>query len=89
MNRLRGTFLAGLLVAATAVGSPAQTITSFDDPSAGTASGQGTIAVAINTAGTTTGAYIDKNNVGHGFMRTSKAKYTSFDAPGKGSTTEA
>ena len=58
MKGLNNSFLAGLLLAATAVASSAQTITSFDDPSAGTASGQGTIAVDINTGGTTTGAYI-------------------------------
>ena len=71
MNGLKATFLAGLLVAAAAVASSAQTITQFDDPHAGTASGQWTVAVTINTAGTTTGAYIDSSNVGHGFMRTS------------------
>ena len=69
---LKGAFLTGLIVAAAAVTAPAQTVTSFDDPNAGTASGQGTIAVDINTGGTITGAYIDKDNVGHGFLRTSK-----------------
>jgi len=38
---------AGLLVATAAVAAPAQTIISFDDPHAGTASGQGTVAGSV------------------------------------------
>src|SRR5260370_35218310 len=82
MNGLKGTFLAGLLVAAAAVASSAQTIIQLDDPNAGTASGQGTAAVAINTAGTITGGYVDKNKVGHGFVRIASGVYTTFNAPG-------
>jgi hypothetical protein len=48
------------------------TITTFDAPGAGTGPGQGTAAFtgATNPAGATTGAYIDSNNVLHGFLRT-------------------
>jgi len=48
------------------------TITTFDAPGAGTGAGQGTAVFtgATNPAGATTGAYIDSNNVFHGFLRT-------------------
>ena len=61
--------LLALTLVLPAIAAPAQTIIQLDDPNAGTASGQGTAAVAINTAGTITGGYVDKNNVGHGFVR--------------------
>ena len=67
-NLVTRTLLALTLVLS-AIAAPAQTIIQLDDPNAGTASGQGTAAVAINTAGTITGGYVDKNNVGHGFVR--------------------
>ena len=47
-------------------------ITTFDAPGAGTGPGQGTAAFsgATNPGGATTGAYLDSNNVFHGFLRT-------------------
>jgi hypothetical protein len=80
---LTGMLIAGLFLAAAAVAAPAPTtIISLDDPNAGTAARQGTAAVAINTAGTITGGYIDRNNVGHGFVRSASGVYTTFNAPG-------
>ena len=79
---MKATFLAGLLLAGVAVAASAQTITSLNDPSAGTAAGQGPVAVVINATGVITGAYIDRNTIGHGFIRTAAGKYTNFSAPG-------
>jgi hypothetical protein len=45
--------------------------TIIDDPAAGTGPSQGTFPTAINSAGAITGYYLDKNNVNHGFLRTS------------------
>ena len=45
-------------------------ITVFEDPSAGRASGQGTVGYGINDAGAVTGYYLDANNVYHGFLLT-------------------
>lgn len=63
-------------------GQDTATITTFDEPNAGTGSGQGTVANAINQAGTVTGYYIDSTNMGHGFIRASDGTFTSFDANG-------
>jgi hypothetical protein len=64
------------------------TLTEFDAPGAGTAPHRGTIPLSINTAGTIAGAY-DTGSAQtvthwHGFVRTAKGKFTSFDAPGAG-----
>jgi hypothetical protein len=48
---------------------PFGTITTFDAPGAGTASGQGTIPETPNQFGVITGQYIDANNVHFGFLR--------------------
>jgi len=54
------------------VRAPNGTITTFDAPDAGTATGsyEGTIPLAINAAGEITGAYFDSNYVLHAFLRT-------------------
>jgi hypothetical protein len=57
----------------------------FTDPGEGTGNGQGTTGFSINSAGDTTGWYIDANNAYHGWVRTSKGVLTSFDVPGDGS----
>ena len=44
-------------------------ITKFDVRGAGTGSGQGTLATNLSPAGAIKGAYIDKGNVIHGFLR--------------------
>jgi hypothetical protein len=74
--------LLALTLVLSAIAAPAQTIIhQLDDPNAGTASGQGTAAVAINTGGTITGGYVDKNNVGHGFVRSASGVATPPPAP--------
>src|SRR5579864_2696919 len=54
----------------------------FDAPGAGTSRGQGTIAAAINAAGTVSGAYIDANFASHGFVRAANGSFATFDPPG-------
>jgi hypothetical protein len=61
----------------------------IDAPGAGESSGQGTgcfaytdCSVLINNSGVVTGYYLDANNVFHGFARSPKGAYTSFDVPG-------
>lgn len=56
----------------------------FDAPNAGDGWGLGTIAYAINTAGSVTGTAADNSHVYHGFVRLSAGKITGFDAPGAG-----
>lgn len=63
-------------------GAPA--IIQFDAPGAGTAIYQGTLAYAVNEAGTTAGFYIDANGARHAFVRTGDGTITTFDAPGAG-----
>ena len=66
------------------VRAPDGTITTFDAPGAGTASGQGTYTWAINPAGTTVGASLDNNGVYHALIRTADGKITLYDIPGAG-----
>jgi hypothetical protein len=54
-------------------------ITSFDVPGAGTGEDQGTLATAVNAAGTITGYYIDSNSIGHGFVRSQAGSFVTFD----------
>jgi hypothetical protein len=63
------------------------TIITIDAPGAGTASGQGTEANAINPAGTVTGWYLDANNTYYSFLRTPNGKLITFSPPGAGSGT--
>src|SRR5436309_7993775 len=63
---------------------PQPTITTFDAPGAGTGPGQGTIAFAINPAGTSAGYFNDATGVFHGFLRTPDGAITTFDIPGAG-----
>jgi hypothetical protein len=70
-----------LVVCALALGisATAQTIITFDPPGSVL-----TEAIAINNSGTITGAYLDANNLAHGFVRSSNGAITSFDVPGQG-----
>jgi hypothetical protein len=73
-------------------------ITTFDAPGAGSGlqppvmghpellSGQGTIATAVNDAGTTIGYFFDSKNVKHGFVRDKLGAFVVFDFPGSGGT---
>src|SRR5262245_1467351 len=60
------------------------TITTFDGPGAGTDPGQGTIAFAINPAGTISGRYADSAGAIHAILRFANGAIISFDAPGAG-----
>jgi hypothetical protein len=60
------------------------TIITFDVPGAGTATGQGTLPIGIVQGNWISGAYIDGNNVYHGFLRTPWGMFIKFDAPGAG-----
>ncbi len=40
----------------------------------------------INPAGVITGSYADTSSVNHGFLRTPDGKFTTFDAPGAGTS---
>ena len=44
-------------------------ITTFEAPGAGNGTYQGTLAQAVNSAGSIAGYYIDTNGVEHGFLR--------------------
>src|SRR5262249_33974725 len=63
---------------------PQPTIITFDAPGAGTGPGQGTIAFAINPAGTISGRYADAGTAIHAIVRTPDGAITTFDAPGAG-----
>jgi len=59
-------------------------IISFDAPGADTKPGDfnGTYAMSINLWGAVTGAYQDSNNTFHGFLRSPRGAFTTFQAPG-------
>jgi hypothetical protein len=42
---------------------------------------EGTVLLAMNLSGETTGAYFDSSHVAHGFLRTASGSITEFDAP--------
>ena len=60
----------------------------FDAPGADTTagSGNGTFPNSVNDAGAITGHYTDAHNVNHGFLRSPGGKFTTFEAPGAGTT---
>jgi hypothetical protein len=71
--------------------APDSTITPVDVPGAGTGTFQGTNAAefmpafgGINPAGTITGFYADANSVYHGYIRTARGNFVTFDVPGAG-----
>ena len=72
----------GLRVSANA--GTTTTITTFDAPGAGTASGQGTFANGMNTSGIIVGFIRDPNAARHGFLRASNGNFTMFDDPAAG-----
>ncbi|MGB6112321.1 MAG: hypothetical protein WBG35_14440, partial [Acidobacteriaceae bacterium] len=64
------------------------TLQTFEVPGAGTGTDQGTscpgCASGLNQWGAIAGTYTDSNNVYHGFLRSPKGEFTTFDAPGAG-----
>jgi len=68
---------------------PHGTIITFDAPGVGPGGGdnsEGTHASSINPAGAITGSYDDAENVSHGFLREPDGKFTTFEAPGAGTS---
>lgn len=67
-------------------------LTTFDAPGAGTGPNapgcgftcQGTYAFSINAEGVIVGYHIDSGFVVHGFVRTARGAFTTFDVPGAG-----
>ena len=68
----------------TALLRPAPKIITFDAPGSGTGPGQGTIAFAINPAGTISGRYADASGAIHAIIRSPDGGIITFDAPGAG-----
>jgi len=69
------------------VRAPDGTITTFDVSAAGTGAFQGTLAsgfLGISPDGRIAGAYVDANNVNHGFLRAPDGTIITFDVPGVG-----
>jgi probable HAF family extracellular repeat protein len=62
--------------------------TTLDDPSAGTSSGQGTLANGINASDQIAGTYIDSSGNYHGFLY-SKGTWTTLDDPSAVGNTSA
>jgi len=65
------------------------TVTSFDPPGSVNTIGfafNNQVPVGINPAGEITGSYIDASFASHGFLRSAKGSFTSFDPPGSIST---
>jgi hypothetical protein len=59
-------------------------IETFDAPGAGSipGSGQGTVAYSINAEGAIAGQFQDEKYRYHGFLRSPRGKFTTFDIPG-------
>jgi hypothetical protein len=64
------------------------TFTSIDPPGAGVASGYGSEGIAIAPNGAVTGFYVGSSNAFHAYVRTPDGKFTTFDAPGAGSSSQ-
>ncbi len=62
-------------------------LTTIDDPSAGSPSGQGTYAFGINDFGEIVGEYFDSSGVNHGYLRDIWGHFTTIDVPNSVSTT--
>jgi hypothetical protein len=77
-----------LLILATALSAHAQRIITLDAPGADLTPGDynGTFPSAVNIEGAVTGYYEDSTFVYHGFIRTPKGDYVTFEAPGADTT---
>jgi hypothetical protein len=67
-----------------APGAGNNTVPGFYATPAGVLGGQGTYGISINPAGAISGAYIDKENVMHGFLRSPDGRFTTIDDPNAG-----
>ena len=70
------------------VRSPDGKVKTFDVPGAGTGTDQGTgcpgCALGLNQLGAIAGIYSDAHSVNHGYLRSPKGEFATFDAPGAG-----
>jgi len=66
--------------------TPGGTITTFNAPGAGDASGsyEGTVPYMIGSSGALVGFYVDTSLVEHGFLLTPYGTFTAIDVPGAG-----
>lgn len=64
----------------------AQKIITFNVPGANLAANSGTFPNGINNEGTIAGSDLDSNEVYHGFLRTPKGDFITFEAPGADTT---
>jgi len=80
-----GAFILCLALLALALGRTASAqqprVIAFDAPGA-----TATVPDGLTLTGTIVGYYLDENFVAHGFLRTPDGHFTSFDAPGAGTT---
>jgi hypothetical protein len=67
-------------------GAGSETVSGFFPTAIGVLGGQGTYPISINPAGAISGAYIDSNNVIHGFLRHPDGKFTTIDDPYAGTS---
>jgi hypothetical protein len=85
---LRGCIATAFVTFAVAAITPAlagsNQLVTFDVPGAGTATGQGTYAAAINGKSVITGHYVDGGGVSHGFIGSATGTISTFDAPDAG-----
>src|SRR5437899_7239170 len=65
------------------------TITTFDAPGAGTAAGQGTIAVGVNLSGAITGYSLDTDSARHCTPRAHAGSLTRFAGTARGTCSES
>jgi hypothetical protein len=62
----------------------AQTFTTFDVSGEGKGKNQGTVPVALNSAGVVVGFYVDASNANHAFVRAANGTITTFNVTGAG-----
>jgi hypothetical protein len=75
-----------LLFAAAVTSAPAQTAKSFEVTGSGSAAGQGTEVLGINSAGTLVGTFLDSGSVYHAFTRTKAGVVTVYTDPNGGTS---
>jgi len=86
LSKVQQTLYIGLcaLFLSSVVSAQEGRIITFDAPGADTNPGDnnGTYPSGVNAWGAITGSYQDTNNAFHGFLRSPKGTFTTFEAPG-------
>jgi hypothetical protein len=82
------TFVAALMIAVP-LSAQNQKITTFEAPSAGTSSFQGTFPQTVNPSGAIAGSYTDASSTSHGFVRAKDGTITTIDVAGSTGTSVA